>query len=81
MYKQSKNTDVFCYKAIVQFSQVFMCKTIKNLFKGHVTHIVSILMSFFTFSFKPTLFLLMFSLLFWLLNFDFTIYFYNLVLY
>ena len=46
-----------------------MCKIAKQIFKGHITHIMSILI------------FILFFLLFSLLNFDFTIYFYILVLY
>ena len=42
--------------------------------KGHVTDIMSILMSFFLFSFKTTLPVCSFLLLLSLLNFDFTIF-------
>ena len=49
----------------------------KQIFKGHVTPIMSILIPFFLVLFKTTVF---FFLLFSLLNFEFTIYFYILVL-
>ena len=49
----------------------------KQIFKGHVTPIMSILIPFFLVLFKTTV---VFFLLFSLLNFEFTIYFYILVL-
>ena len=49
----------------------------KQIFKGRVTPIMSILIPFFLVLFKTTVF---FFLLFSLLNFEFTIYFYILVL-
>ena len=49
----------------------------KQIFKGHVTPIMSILIPFFLVLFKTTVF---FFLLFSLLNFEFTIYFYIFVL-
>ena len=54
-----------------------MPKKTEQIFQGHVTHIMSILMSFFSFSFKTTVFISLFSIL----NLDFTIYFCILVLY
>ena len=50
----------------------------KQIFKGHVTPIMSILIPFFLVLFKTTGFF--FFLLFSLLNFGFNIYFYILVL-
>ena len=55
-----------------------MRKTRKQILKGHVTH-MPILMTFFLFSLKATLFVLFFFL-FSLLHFNLTIYFYFLVL-
>ena len=57
-----------------------MGKISKQIFKGHTTYIMSILMSFFSFFFKLQFLCLLF-LLFSLFNFDFTTYFYVLVLY
>ena len=54
---------------LVQYSH----KISKQLFKGHITEILSFLMSFL-FLFKTILVLCLFLLLFWLLNFDFTIF-------
>ena len=47
-----------------------MYKTRKQIFKGHVTHIIPISMTFFSFSFKTILFCYLFFFLFWLLYFD-----------
>ena len=47
-----------------------MRKISKQIFKGHIAD-MSILMSFFSFSFKTTLLLCLFLLLFSLLSFDF----------
>ena len=52
-----------------------MRKRNKKICKGHVK-VTSILMSFFSFSFKNTLPLCLFILLFSILSFDFTMYFY-----
>ena len=57
-----------------------MCKITQQVFKGHATRIRSILMSFLSFYIKTTV-LMLFFLFFLLLNLEFTIYFYILVLY
>ena len=62
--------NVFILKTISE--QVCMHKISKQ---GHVIHIMSILKVIFLLSFKTTLFLCLFFLLFSLFNFDFTIYF------
>ena len=46
-----------------------MRKISKQIFEGHVTHIMSILCLFFLFSLKTTLFLRLFFLLFLVLDF------------
>ena len=58
-----------------------MRKLTEQIFKGHVAHIMFILMSFFSHFLLKLQFLCLFFLLFSLLSFDFTIYFHILVLY
>ena len=50
-----------------------MHKASKQIFKGHITDIMSFLMYFFLFSFNTALQLCLFLLNFSLLNYDFTI--------
>ena len=57
-----------------------MRKITNQILKGHITHVLLILMSFFfSFPFKTTIF--MFVFLTFIRNFDFTSNFYILVLY
>ena len=60
--------------------QVSVRKITKQIFKGQLTH-MSIFTSFLSHFLLKLQFLCLFFLLFPLLNFDFTIYFYILVLY
>ena len=56
-----------------------MRKRSEQICKGHV-NVISVLLSFFAFSFKHTFLLFLFFLLFSILNFDVSIYFYILIL-
>ena len=63
-------------------SHKYLCvkgKTRKQIFKGHVTY-MPILITFFSFCFKTTLFCCLLFIFFLFLHFDFSIYFYILVL-
>ena len=52
-WEQERCLDVFCYKAIVMFACKYVClKKSKQMFQGHVSVIMSILMSFFWFLLK-----------------------------
>ena len=47
-FKNSKSvgmlfSGIFCYKAIVMFTQVCMHKITKQIFKGHITDIIRVL--------------------------------------
>ena len=42
--EQVRYLDIFCYKTIVWCSQARMHKISKQIFKGHLTHIMSILL-------------------------------------
>ena len=59
-FKNSKSvgmlfSGIFCYKAIVMFTQVCMHKITKQIFKGHITGIIRVLkrkLKLLTFSWK-----------------------------
>ena len=67
-----------------QIQKIVLASNFGDIFGSYIPgsgQVISILMSFFLFSFKKELFLCLFILLFFILNFDYSEYFYIMVLY